>query len=165
MSAVKNESEVSAKAAKKAAEKESRKKWGNELIDAGYTIFPSTLLKRQKALGLEPIHINILMLMFTYWWRADNLPYPSKKTMAEAIGVDPSTVRRRIKEMEDCKLIKRIERRVANDRSDTNQYSFSGLIKELKPFAVEEIDAKEAAQVAKAKRAARKKPTLKVVGK
>jgi hypothetical protein len=157
--------ETTTTAAKKASEKESRKKWGDELIDAGYTIFPSTLLKRQKALGLDPIHINILMFMFTYWWHADNLPYPSKKTIAEAIGVDPSTVRRRVKEMEGLKLLKRIERRVAHDRSDTNQYSFAGLIKVLKPYALEEIEAKEDIKVAKAKRASRKKPVLKVVEK
>lgn len=149
----------------KASEQESRKKWGNELIEAGYTIFPSTLLRRQSALGLDPIHVNILMLMFTYWWTADNLPYPSKNTMAEAIGVDPSTVRRRIKQLEELKFIKRIERRKANDRSDTNQYSFKGLIKALKPFAEEEIEAKDAAKLAKAKRMARKKPALSMVKK
>jgi DNA-binding Lrp family transcriptional regulator len=147
----------------KVSEKESRKKWGDELIDAGYTILPSTIVLRQKALGLEPIHINILMILLAYWWKADNLPYPSKKTIAEAMGVDPSTVRRRIKEMEDAKFIRRIQRRVDNNRNQTNQYDFSGLIEAAKPYAMEEIQAKEENRIAHAERISRKKPILKVV--
>ena len=153
-----------AKLVPKEKEKESRKKWGNELIDAGYTIFPSVLISRQKALGLEPIHINILLVLFTYWWTADTLPYPSKKTMAEIIGVDESTIRRRIAEMERAGFIKREVRRVANDRNKTNIYDFNGLIEVLKPFALEEIQAKEANRAAKASRVSSKKPNLKVVG-
>jgi DNA-binding Lrp family transcriptional regulator len=160
-----SETKKAAAAPAKASEKESRKKWGDELIDAGYTILPSTIVLRQKALGLEPIHINILMILLAYWWKADNLPYPSKKTIAEAIGVDSSTVRRRIKEMEDAKFIKRIQRRVDNNRNQTNQYDFSGLIEAAKPYAMEEIQAKEENRIAHAKRISRKKPMLKVVKK
>lgn len=148
----------------KEKEKESRKKWGNELIDAGYTILPSTLITRQKALGLEPIHINILLVLLTYWWTADTLPYPSKKRMAETIGVDESTIRRRIAEMEKAKFIERVQRRVDKDRNQTNIYDFSGLIAALQPFAQEEIQVKEANRIAKASRVSRKKPVLKVVG-
>jgi hypothetical protein len=159
---VKND--VPPKLVTKEKEKESRKKWGNDLIDAGYTILPSTLITRQKALGLEPIHINILLVLLTYWWTADTLPYPSKKTMAEIIGVDESTIRRRIAEMEAWKFITRIQRRVENDRNQTNIYDFSGLITALQPFAQEEIQVKEANRIAKASRVSRKKPVLKVVG-
>lgn len=148
----------------KEKEKESRKKWGDELINAGYTILPSVLITRQKALGLEPIHINILMVLLTYWWTADTLPYPSKKTMAEIIGVDESTIRRHIAKMEHWGFIKRELRRVEHDRNKTNIYDFSGLIAALKPFAQEEIQAKEANRAAKAKRVSSKKPKLKVVG-
>lgn len=150
-----------AKEKEKEKEKESRKKWGDELVDAGYTILPNTLILRQKALGLEPIHVNILLVLFTYWWTADALPYPSKKTMAEIIGVDESTIRRRIAEMEGWKFIKRVQRRVAHDRNQTNIYDFSGLIEALQPFALEEIQAKEANRAAKASRVSRKKPELK----
>ena len=151
------------KLATKEKEKESRKKWGNELIDAGYTILPSTLVTRQKALGLEPIHINILLVLLTYWWTADTLPYPSKKTMAAIIGVDESTIRRRVAEMEKAKFITRVQRRVDKDRNQTNIYDFTGLIAALQPFAQEEIQAKEANRIAKANRVSRKKPLLKVV--
>lgn len=140
---------------------ESRKKFGNDLIEAGYTILPSTLITRQKALGLDPIHINILLVLMTYWWTADTLPYPSKKTMAEIIGVDESTIRRRIAEMEKWKFIKRVQRRVEHNRNQTNIYDFAGLIDALQPFAQEEVQAKEAAKIAKEKRVSSKKPVLK----
>lgn len=140
---------------------ESRRKFGNDLIEAGYTILPSILITRQKALGLDPIHINILLVLMTYWWTADTLPYPSKKTMAEIIGVDESTVRRRIAEMEKWKFIKRVQRRVEHNRNQTNIYDFAGLIEALQPFAQEEIEAKKAAKIAKEKRVSSKKPVLK----
>jgi DNA-binding transcriptional regulator YhcF (GntR family) len=155
--------DVPPKLATKEKEKESRKKWGDELIDAGYTIMPSTLITRQKALGLESIHINILLVLMTYWWTADTRPYPSKKTMATIIGVDESTIRRRIAEMEKCNFIKRIQRRVDKDRNQTNIYDFAGLIVALQPFAQEEIQAKEDNRIAKASRINRKKPVLKIV--
>lgn len=147
----------------KEKEKESRKKWGDKLIDAGYTILPSILITRQKALGLEPIHINILLVLFTHWWTADNLPYPTKKRMAEIIGVDESTIRRRIAEMEKWKFISRVQRRVEKDKNLPNIYDCTGLIVALQPFAQEEIQAKEDAKIARAKRVSSKKPVLKVV--
>src|SRR5258708_7754201 len=115
-------------------------KWTRPLIEAGWTGIPNVILERQQALGLDPLDVNILLQLATFWWFAENLPRPSKKTIAERVGVDPSTVRKRIARLEKDGLIKREPRyhsqyhmRVGND------YSFQGLIQATTPFALELI--------------------------
>ena len=64
-------------------------RWGKSLIDAGWVALPSVFLQRQQALGLEPLDVNILLQLADHWWERDNLPFPSKKTLADRIGVKP----------------------------------------------------------------------------
>ena len=143
---------------------ENQKKWGVDLIKAGWTLLPNTIFMRQRALGLDSMDINILMVLLSHWWTADNLPFPSKQKIADTIGCDPSTVRRRIQKLEGAGFITRIQRRVEKDRNKTNQYDFSGLIKFATLYAQEEIQAREAGREERAKRTKRKgKPILKVV--
>jgi len=143
---------------------ENQKKWGGDLMKAGWTLLPNTIFMRQRALGLDSIDINILLVLLSHWWQADNLPFPSKKTIASAIGCDESTVRRRIKKLEAGKLIQRIVRPVEKDRNKTNQYDFSGLVQAATPYAQEELQAREANREERASRVKRKgKPRLKAV--
>jgi len=74
----------------------NEKKWSKALMDAGWTALPSVIIERQKALGLDALDMNIILHLANYWWTRDNKPHPSKKTIAEAIGVAPRTVQRRI---------------------------------------------------------------------
>lgn len=149
----------------KEALQENQKKWGNDLMKAGWTLLPNTIFMRQRALGLDSMDINILMVLLSHWWTADNLPFPSKQKIADTIGCDPSTVRRRIKKLEGAGFITRIQRRVENNRNKTNQYDFTGLVKFATPYAQEELQAREAEREERAKRTKRKgKAILKVVG-
>jgi DNA-binding Lrp family transcriptional regulator len=149
----------------KEALRENQKKWGEPLMKAGWTLLPNTIFMRQRALGLDSVDVNILMVIISHWWRADNLPFPSKKKIADTIGIDPSTVRRRIQKLEAAGFIMRIQRRVEHDRNKPNQYDFSGLVACATPYAQEELQAREAEREERAKRAKRKgRPVLKVVG-
>lgn len=146
--------------------RENEKKWGKEVMAVGWTGMPNIIIKRQKQLGLDALDINIILHLMSYWWKASELPFPSKKTLAEAMSVNESTIRRRIARLEAGGLVKRIERRVDGDRNKTNQYDFSGLIEAVKPFAIEELAEIEKARQAKAERTKRmrpKKPELKAV--
>lgn len=142
----------------------NERKWSKELMAAGFTVIPNIILERQKALGLDPLDINILVYLNTYWWTAEGLPRPSKKTIGEAVGRDPRTVQRRIAAMERDGLIERIERRDTPTGSKPNEYSFKGLIKAAKPYAQEKLEERAAAAAAKAAKAAKKgKPNLTLV--
>jgi DNA-binding transcriptional ArsR family regulator len=143
----------------------NEKKWSKELMDAGWVAFPSILLEKQHALGLDPIDVNILLHLATYWWTAENKPHPSKGSIAAAIGVKPRTVQRHIAAMEHAGLILREERRISRQGSKTNLYHFDGLIKEAKPFALEKIEMRDQRRAEDEKRRKKKgRPSLRLVG-
>lgn len=128
-------------------------------------MLPNIIFMRQRAIGLDSLDINILLILFSHWWKADNLPFPKKQTIANAIGCDPSTVRKRIQKMEAAGFIKRILRPVDKDRNNSNLYDFSGLIEAAKPYAIEEIQARGSHRKERDQRIKRKgKPQLRVVG-
>ncbi len=79
----------------------------------------------------------------SYWWTAENKPYPSKASIAAAIGVQPRTVQRRIAALEHAGLIHREERRTSKNGSDTNRYHLDGLIEAVKPYALEKLEVRK----------------------
>jgi len=138
-------------------------RWGPELTSSGWTAIPNVIVQRQKALGLTPLDVNILLQLLAYWWEPDNLPHPSKGTIAASIGVHPRTVQKSIAGMEAAKFIKRIERKSSLNGGLTNKYDFSGLITAATPFAIEELQEIENRKKAKAEKLTRKKPKLSIV--
>jgi predicted transcriptional regulator len=111
-------------------------KWTPALMAAaGWTALPSLILDKQPALGIDALDLNILLQLAKYWWKKDDLPFPSKETLGELIGVTPTTIRRRIKRMEAEGLIQRIERHDTKGGQQSNFYSFDGLIAKMLPHA------------------------------
>ena len=144
--------------------KVNEKKWSSLLMKAGWTVLPNVIFERQAVLGLDAIDINIILHIASYWWTPEGKPFPSKKTIAKAMQVDPRTVQRRIARMEADGLIKRQQRRSSANGSQTNIYHLDGLIELAKPYALEKIQQREAKAKEKAAAAARKgKPRLSLV--
>lgn len=142
----------------------NERKWSPTLMKAGWTVLPNVLFERQQALGLDPLDINILLHIASYWWSESGKPHPSKVTIAKAIGIDPRSVQRRIAALEAAKLIRREERRISKSGSKTNIYHLDGLIEAAKPYALEKIQERDAKAAERAARASRKgKPKLKLV--
>ncbi len=138
-------------------------RWGKSVIDAGWVAFPSVFLQRQQALGLDPLDVNILLQLADHWWERDNLPFPSKKTLADRIGVKPRTIQGHIARMESAGFVRRIERRHRNGGNKTNRYSFDGLIREAEPFAQEVLKEREKRKHEKSTRDTRKGRHLRAV--
>lgn len=134
----------------------------------GWTALPSILLDKQPALGIDSIDLNILLQLMKYWWIKDDLPYPSKETLAELVGVTTSTIRKRIKRMEEEGLMQRITRRDKNGGQQSNFYSFDGLIAKIQPHAKEALALRKKQEEEKTALRRRKKvqekPRLQVVG-
>ena len=149
--------------AKGADERESVKKWGRDVIEAGFTVVPSVILQRQATLGLTSPELNVLLQLLDHWWSASSFPYPSRKAIAERMGVSPQTVQRHITKLARCGFIE-IERRKRSDGGYTSSvYRFEGLKTALQPLAVEGVKERQARE--EAKRTARKaKPGRKVAG-
>jgi len=138
-------------------------KWSKPLMAAGWNAIPSIIIEKQEALGLDAIDMNIIIHLSNYWWRADNLPNPSVKTIAQAIGVKERTIQKRIKALHELGLLTRTERRKTRVGSDTNLYGFDGLIKAALPYAEEKLAARKKREEEEKDRLARKKPKLSVV--
>ncbi|GAA3954393.1 helix-turn-helix domain-containing protein [Allohahella marinimesophila] len=140
----------------------NEKKWGKTLMAAGWTAFPNIILEKQQTLGLDAVDMNIILYLSTYWWEADNKPFPSKRTIAEAIGLAPRTVQRRIAALEGHGLIRREFRPDKDKGNKSNRYHFDGLIAEVEGFAQEKVESIEARRSAEAARKrSRKRPQLK----
>ena len=147
----------------KAAPEEIRvnnRKWSKELMAVGWTVIPNIIFERQQALGLDPLDINILLHLASYWWTPEGKPHPSKRTIAAAIGVDPRTVQRRIASLEAAHLIRREERREPGKGSKSNIYHLEGLIEASKPYAIEKADELQQKELVRRMRAARKGKAL-----
>ena len=136
-------------------------KWSPELMEAGWTAMPSIILEKQRALGLDPIDVNILLQLARHWWYPDNPPHPSKASIAACLNVSTSTVQRHIAAMERSGFIKRVARFDPKSRGQqSNKYRFDGLIREAKPYAEEAIKERDAQRRERAARQHRKKPRL-----
>lgn len=134
-------------------------KWGVELVEAGWTMIPSTILEHQEALGLDPVDMNILLQLARYWWRADNPPHPAIKTIAACIKKSPSTVQRRITQLKEAGLIE-VEHRFdeRHHGQKTSNYRFTGLIDEATKFARLALEEKKEGKSRKAARLKLKNP-------
>lgn len=142
----------------------NEEKWTPTLMAAGWIVIPSVILERQQALGLDAIDINIILHLVRHWWFSDRPPYPSKKTIAQCMDIDESTVRRRIAAMEKEGIIQRKPRFDPNyGGQKSNEYHFDGLINEAKPFAEEWIKEQKKRQQEDANRLTRKRPKESVV--
>lgn len=133
-------------------------KWGKELTVAGYTVLPNVLIHRQKALGLDPVDMNIILHICSHWWSKDDLPFPSKAKMSEALSVHSSTIQRRIAAMEKAGFIERIVRTTKEKGRASNYYNLDGLIKKSIPFALEEQDDRQRKIAGKKARDKKKRP-------
>jgi hypothetical protein len=133
-------------------------KFGKELVEAGWTAVPNMLFEHMTALGIDSTDVVIVIHLLRYWWERETLPHPSKVTIAHAMGIHPRTVQRRIASLEHARLIGREQRRNLHKKSSTNIYHLDGLLEALKPYAVEEVQARDLARATRLQRLKRKKP-------
>lgn len=123
--------------------KQSIKRWGSPAIEAGFTLIPSTLLKYQHRLGLEPVELVVLLQIIQYWWK-DDLPWPSQKTIAENMGRSVSTVHKIIAKLKERGLIDVHERYNSTHKGQTaSAYSFDGLREKVEELAKEELEERK----------------------
>lgn len=142
---------------------ELEKKWSRELLEVGWSVIPSIILEKQKALGLDSLDINIILQLITFWWFEGRPAHPSKKTLAEAIDVSESTIRKRIARLEKDGFITRSPRFTKEHGQVSNEYLFDGLIEAAKPFALEKAKETQEKRNSEKERRKRIKPKLQAV--
>ncbi|OBU16184.1 helix-turn-helix domain-containing protein [Photobacterium aquimaris] len=133
MSAIKEEKDI----------KKHVEKWGKPNIDAGWTIIPNSLLENQARLGLTCIDMMVLINLITHWWEKDNAPHPAKKRLANILGVSTKTIQRSMVNLEQCGVLKRIDRYRDSGGRTTNNYDLTMIADVLTPFSNEILAEKK----------------------
>lgn len=125
------------------ARKASEQKWGKPVMDLGFCIIPSLLLRAQRRLKLNPTQLAVLMHLADYWWEASRNPFPSKKTLGDRLSLSARQVQRHIADLEEMGFVQRIERRAFHRGKLSNAYDLSGLVKRLKELEPEFREVEE----------------------
>jgi len=120
------------------AVKENDAKYGKKVMENGYTMVPSILLRAQGRLGLSPTHLTILLQLMEYWWYKDNPARPSQKSLAERTGMKVRTLQRHLKVLKDGGFITIEERHhPGHNGNQPNIYHLDGLVAKLKKLEPE----------------------------
>ena len=126
-------------------------KWG--ALWQPWVGIPTALIDAQADLSLKPLDLVILLHLVRRWWKVKGLPYPSKKAMAEAVGVDPATIQRSLRRMRRLNLITRQPRRNDDGGYASSAYDLTNLVAALTAWS-----AKQAEEKVKRKGKGRRKP-------
>lgn len=121
----------------KEGQKASSKKWGKAVLGLGFCVIPSLLLRAQARLGISPVQLVILLHIIDHWWYAEQLPFPSKASIASRCNLSSRQVQRYLTELEDRGYLKRVNRFVDNKGQQSNYYDLTGLVDQLKKLEPE----------------------------
>ena len=143
---------------KVAPEKKSRKspasqKWGAKVMDSGFCMLPSLLLRAQRRLHLNPTQLAVLIQIVDHWWDAGRKPYPSKKELSQRHGIGERQIQRYLTDLEDEGLIKRIPRYADHKGRMSNMYDLQGLVDKLTELEPDFREARNQARQSRQKAA------------
>ena len=119
------------------AAKTSERKWGKAVMDLGFCIVPSLLLRAQARLRLSPTQLAVLMHLADYWWDVERKPWPKKQTLGDRLNLSARQVQRHIAQLEEMGYVKRIERTAPHKGKLSNEYDLSGLVQRLQELEPE----------------------------
>jgi DNA-binding transcriptional ArsR family regulator len=113
-----------------------RLKWKTSL-SAGWSVFPSALVRGLPRLHIGAPELAVLICLIDYWWLPDDLPWPSKKALAERLGVSPRTIQRTLAKLQQEGLIVSETRHNASGGQTSNRYDLSPLVAKLETIAAD----------------------------
>ena len=137
----------SAKAARKPSSTEAI--WGKAVVGHGYAGVPSILIRAQGRLGLSPMQFSIVVQLLEYWRDPERRPFPSKRDLAERMGVTEKAIQLNMRALEKAGLIRRELRKTAAGDWDSNLYHLVERVRALEPDFAREKAAREAWRAAR----------------
>lgn len=109
-------------------------KWGRDVAGRGFAQIPNYLLLLNtfvdKEDRLSPLELLLLIELIGSWWKKDELPFPSIRTLAIRCGASERQVARAMKRLEEVPLIRRQKRRTKGLIS-SNSYDLAPLVEML----------------------------------
>lgn len=129
--------------------KSFERRWTKKVLEPGFTLIPSALLRALVRLHIGPNELSVLLQMIDHWWENDDMPFPSKKRLGERIGVSEKTIQRAVVRLETEGLIRRSARHNRHGGQTSNLYDLTPLVEKLVPVAEDMLKAREEAKAAR----------------
>jgi hypothetical protein len=113
-------------------------KWGRDVAGAGFAQVPNYLLRFNQFTSdedrLSPTELLLLIELAGTWWKKDDLPFPSMKTLAVRCGTSERQILRAVKRLEEIPLLQRVNRKKKGIIA-SNAYDLSPLVEILQVIA------------------------------
>lgn len=113
-------------------------KWGDAVAGRGFSQVPNYLLLINQFIDednrLSPLELLILIELSGAWWKKEEQPFPSMRTLAIRCGTSERQVLRAISRLEELTLIKRVKRR-SKGLIASNAYDLTPLVEMLAEIA------------------------------
>lgn len=127
--------------------REMERRWGKGVLGPGFVFLPSALVRGQSRLKIDATELTVLIHLLDHWWAANEMPYPSKRRLADRMGVSEKTIQRAMARLEALGLVKRMARHFSAGGQASNYYDLSGLVARVQEIARDMMEArKEAAE-------------------
>lgn len=113
-------------------------KWGSAVASRGFTQIPNYLLQINMFVHedhqLSATETLILIHLIATWWKQDEMPFPSMRTLAERSGISERQVQRAIKALEEKRYLTKAKKKVKTVIS-SNVYDLTPTVKILEEVA------------------------------
>ena len=106
-------------------------KWGEPLLDEGYTVIPNLFLKNLAKLDLSTLESLVIIQLLVFEYIADRKPFPSLVTIAQRCNVSTKSVKRALKSLAEEKKLVEWKRRINSKGQASNEYDLTNLKKRL----------------------------------
>lgn len=117
---------------------EVSKKWGERVADRGFSQVPNYLLLLNQFLDpdnrLTPLELLLLIELSGSWWKKEEQPFPSMRSLAIRCGTSERQVLRAVSHLEELNFLRRVKRR-SKGVIASNAYDLSPLVEMLDEVA------------------------------
>ncbi|MBU2998849.1 helix-turn-helix domain-containing protein [Roseovarius nubinhibens] len=94
---------------------EMAEKWGLGVAERGFAQVPNYLLLlnsfRSEDEQMSPLELLVLIQLVGTWWKREEMPFPSIKTLSLRCGTSERQVLRAMSKLENANLLRRVKRR------------------------------------------------------
>jgi DNA-binding transcriptional regulator YhcF (GntR family) len=113
-------------------------KWGTAVAERGFAQIPNYLLQINMFVHddhkISPAETVILFQLIASWWKKDEMPYPSMRTLSDRTGISERQVQRAIKGLEEKGYLKRTRSKIKGVIS-SNVYDLTPMLVILQTVA------------------------------
>ena len=106
-------------------------KFGEELLREGFDAMPKRIKRNCRQANMTPTEYFLMDIIWSYWYEADHLPWPSVETIARTMGKGTRQVQRYLKRMTEKGFLCVVPRYNTHAVQITNHYDFSPLFEKI----------------------------------